>query len=225
MTPLGKPLVFYLKYMAEMNRLYQDLEEGEERDLTGLDDAERIVEMANMVGDAASNEMADFLESCGNGIEAHFASLENVTVGRKTRRAKVLTNWFWRTDVRVPSVGDGWFCCGVSLTAPPEIRLALQKDECGIVMVWLGSKGGRKGASEVWNILGGSAHSLGDDLGEDKGLVVLACIPVKPQPPDSFHVDRDALISAVNETVARINVVQTKAIVSFGSGLKERDED
>ncbi len=64
MTPLGKALVFYLKYMAEMDRLYADLAEGEERDLTGLEDAEQLLERARSVGDAASNEVVDFLGLC-----------------------------------------------------------------------------------------------------------------------------------------------------------------
>ena len=49
MTPLGKPLVFSLKYIAEMDSLYGDSEEGKEPDLTGLDDAQNVREMARVV--------------------------------------------------------------------------------------------------------------------------------------------------------------------------------
>ena len=113
MTPLGKPLVFYLKHMAEMNRLYVDLEEGEERDLTGLDDAERVVQMARTVGAAASEQAADFLELCGRGIEDHFSAMKVAALGNKRRRASIVENWGWQAKVQVASAPGGSFWCGV----------------------------------------------------------------------------------------------------------------
>lgn len=224
MTPLGKPVVFHLKYMAEMNRIYGH-EEGEEPDLTGLDDAEHVREMARTVGAAAYEQSADFLELCGKGIEKHFIGLGIAKLANRTKRATIVSSWYWRAHVRVSTAGEGWFACGVSLTAPPEVPISLKKDECGIVMPWLWSRGGHKAEQELSRILGDSAHSRGEDLGEESGLVALACIPIKAQPPESFDVDRDPLIADVIKTFARIGAEQTKAIASFVAGLDEPDED
>jgi hypothetical protein len=226
MTQLGKPLAFYLRYMAEMNRLHDDPEYGGEKpDLTGLDDAENVLQMARTVGAAAFEQAADYLELCGKGIEAHFSGLGIATLASKKKRAAVARDWFWKARVLVPSVPKGWFLCGVSLTAPPEVRLSLEKDACGIVMPWLWVKGGHKGEGAVWRILRGESHSRGvEGLGGEKGLVALASIPIKAQPPESFDVEREQLITETVKTVARIGAEQTKAIASFVAGLNEPDE-
>src|SRR5258708_5453484 len=106
MTPLGKPLVFYLKYMAEMNRLYGLLEEGEKPDLTGVDDAEQVRVMARSVGAVAYEHVVDFLELCGKGIQSHFESLGVATLTNKCRRAYIISKWAWKTKVHVSSVPD-----------------------------------------------------------------------------------------------------------------------
>ena len=172
MTPLGKPLVFYLKHMAEMNRLYQDLEEGEERDLKGLDDPEHVMKMTRTVGDAACEHVADFLQACGKEIEDHFARLGIATLAKKAKRAWVAANWDWSAKYQVASVPGGWFYCGVWITAPPEVRISLEKDSCGVVVPWLWSKGGRKGADAVWKILGGWPHSRsGEGVVKERGSI------------------------------------------------------
>jgi hypothetical protein len=226
MTPLGKPLVFHLKYMAEMNRLYGDPEYGDEKpDLTRLADAERVMEMARTVGATAYNQAADFLELCGKGIEDHFTSLGIATLAKKRQRAFVIRDWYWEARIHVSSVPSGKFSCGVWVTAPPEVRVSIEKEVCGVVVPFLWCKGGRKGADEVWRILGGWAHSRGGEgLAYERGTVALACIPIKAQPPESFDVDREPLVTEVMKTFARIGVEETKAIASFVAGLKEPDE-
>jgi hypothetical protein len=46
MTPLGKALRFYCRYGQEMNYLY----ETEDPDISGLEDGEKVLEMARAVG-------------------------------------------------------------------------------------------------------------------------------------------------------------------------------
>jgi hypothetical protein len=120
MTPLGKPLVFYLKYRAEMDRLDCDptYYEGEETDLTGLDDAKHVREMVRTVGAAADEQAVDFLELCGKGIEDHFTGLKIATLAGKRTRAYVVRTWEWGTRVNVFSVSGGWFSCGLYVSAP-----------------------------------------------------------------------------------------------------------
>jgi hypothetical protein len=224
MTQLGKPLVFYLKHMAEMNRLYGHAE-GEEPDLAGLDDAERVSEMARAVGAAAYEQAADFLELCGKRIEGHFTGLGLATLAKKRKRAYVIDNWTWEARVNVSSTPGGWFWCGVWITAPPEIRVSLEKDVCGVVVPYIWSKGGRKGADAVWKILGGWADSRGGEgLVHEAGTVALARISVKSQPPEGFDVDREQLIIAVTRIIARIGAEETQAIARFVAGLNEPDE-
>jgi hypothetical protein len=225
MTPLGKPLVFYLKYMAEMNRLYYPEDHGGERDLTGLNDAEQVLEMARTVGAAAHEQVADFLELCGRGIEAHFTGLRIATLTSRSRRATAVRDWQWGAQVNVSSVPGGGFTCGVHVTAPPEIHRQMENGACGVVVPYLWSKGGRKGEEAVWQILGGWPHSrAGEWLFSDRGAVALACIPIKAQPTEGFDVDREQLIAEVMKTIARIGAKETKAIAKYVAGLKESDE-
>jgi hypothetical protein len=224
MTPLGKPLVFHLKYMAEMNRIYGH-EEDEKPDLMGLEDAEQVREMARTVGAAAYEQAADFVELCGKRIEDHFIGLGIATLAKRRKRAYVINNWSCSADFRISSVPGGAFSCGVWITAPPEVRISLAKDVCGAVVPWLWSKGGRKGEDAIWKIIGGWAHSRGGEgLVDGSGTVALGCIPIKAQPPESFDVDREHLITEVMKTIARIGPDQTTAIASFVAGLKEPDE-
>jgi hypothetical protein len=225
MTPLGKPLVFYLKYMAEMNRFYGDPEYyGGEPDLAGVDGADQVREMARTVGAAASEQVADFLELCGKGIEDHFVGMGIATLEKKAKRSRLVDYWEWSAKYHVSSVPGGWFYCGLLVSAPPDVHISLEKDVCGVVVPWLWSKGGRKGADAVWKILGGWPHSRSGVLVGDRSTVALACIQIKAQPPDNFDVDRDPLIAEVQTTFARVGAEQTKAIASFVAGLKKTDE-
>jgi hypothetical protein len=226
MTSLGKPLVFHLKYMAEMNRLYGDaVYSGKEPDLTGLENAEHVQEMARTVGAVAYEQAADFLELCGKGIEDHFGRLGIATLSRRTKRASVVKYWSWRVRVGVDSRNAGWFTCGVDLTAPPEIRVSLASDECGIVGPWLWTRGGKKGEDAVWKILGRWAHSRGGKgLWQETCVVALACIPVKLRPEEGFEADREPLFADVMKIVSQIGVDETIAIASYVAGLKEPGE-
>jgi hypothetical protein len=223
MSPLGKPLVFYLKYMAEMEYLYCDHGEGDEPDLTGLDDAGHVREMARIVGDAASNHVADFLELCGRRIEDHCNGI-GATLSGKRRRADQLRDWCWYAQVHVPPPvpRHGCFSFGVVVKGPRDVCIALGQDVCGVVVPYLWVKGGRKGANLVWKVVGSWADSRsGEGLVYDTGTIALARIPIKAQPPKSFDVDRDQLIAEVMKIIARIGTKETKAIAKLVAGLKE----
>jgi hypothetical protein len=212
--------------MAEMERLYDNPEyEGGEPNLTGLDNAEQVREMARTVGAAAHEQAADFLELCGKGIEAHFTSLGITTFANKARRATVVRDWDWYIKVYGTSSPHGWFSCGVFISIPAHVRISVEKDVHGLVLPYLWLKDRHKGANEAWSILRDWPRSpAGVGLIEDNRTVVLACIPIKPQPPDSFDADREPLIAEVMTTIAQIGVEQTRAIASFAARVKESDE-
>jgi hypothetical protein len=222
MTPFGKPLVFYLKYMAEMDRRYgePELSGGEEPDLTGLDDAQHVREMARSVGAAACQAAADFLELCGTAIEKHFTGLGIVTPSNTAKRATVVRNWDWYTCVHMSGVR---FYCGAFVCDPSDVRVSVDKDVCGLVVPYLSARGCP--AAALWKSLGDWPYpGAGVGLVENKRMVALACIPIKAQLAESFDVDRDPLISEVTKTIAHIGAEQIKAIASCGAGVKEPDE-
>lgn len=227
MTQLGKHLVFHLKYMAEMNRLYGSVEEGEEPDLTELGDAaEQVRAMVRTIGAAANEQAVEFLQLCGRGIDDHFTGLKIATIAKKRTRAYVKKNWSWEAEVRVSSVPGGEFWCGVWVTAPPKVHISLAKDVCGAVVPYIYlAKRGRKTADAIWKILGGWPHSRGvEGLLKYNNTVDLACIPIKAQPPESFDVDCDQLVAEVMKIIARIGAEETKAIANFAAGHKESEE-
>ncbi len=226
MTPLGKPLVFYLRHMAEMNHLYALPEYGgEEPDLMGLDDVTRVRAMARTVGAAAFEQAADFLEFCGERISDHFTGLQITTLSNKAKRRNVVRDWSWGRKVHVTPVAGGSFYCGLFISAPPEVQITLPPDTCGVVVPWLWAKGRRTAEDTIRTILDGWPHSrAGEGLVDEKGTVALACIPIKAKPPESFDVDREELVAAVMEVIERIGAEHAKAIAKVVAGLKEQDE-
>ena len=71
MAELGKCLLFYLKYPAEMARLY----ETEEPDTDGLSNPNETLGKIRRVGDAGSREGAELLEVCFEAVKPHFDAL------------------------------------------------------------------------------------------------------------------------------------------------------
>lgn len=229
MKQLGKPLVFYLKYMSEMDRLYADVADvvikGQEPDITGLEDVVRVREISRGVGSAACEQAADFLELCGKGIMRHFAGLRIAALAQKTKRATIIRRawwWEWSTQVNVPAVPGGWFRCGVRLVDREYVAMKIPIDSasCGVVVPWLWSQGNNRTTDTVWNILGGWPHSRGGEGPmHSEGSIALACIQIRPEPLNSFEVDREPLVAEAMRTIARIGAKETMAIAEFVASL------
>ena len=226
MPELGKPLVFHLKYLAEMYRLHNEAEDDfEAADFTGLADVDQVQKMAHVVGDLADEEAAEFLELCGRRIEEHFSNVPIATIVKKRGRPYVRRNWCWEVRIADSSVPGGWFWCGLFISAPPEIQVPLAEDVFGFVIPYVWTKGSRKGSDAVWKVVGEWADSReGEGLVWEKGTVALARIPIKARVAGSFDVDRDWLVSEVMKTIAHIGVKETTDIAIFVAGLTEPDE-
>ncbi len=98
MTPLGKCLVFNLKYQSEMDHLYWKPEHGEEEpDLSGLGDAENVRAMARIVGGQAAEQAGSFLGQCAEQIAAHWISLKIGKVTGQSRWQKMAIYWEFLT--------------------------------------------------------------------------------------------------------------------------------
>jgi hypothetical protein len=99
MTPLGRALVFSLKYLAEMNRLCGDLDhERGESGLAGLEAAKHVREVVRRVEHVAREQAADFLELCGVGIANHFIGLGIAKLTKKKSWAYAKRHWYWKYE-------------------------------------------------------------------------------------------------------------------------------
>lgn len=204
MLPLGEALVFYLKYMAEMNRLCHP-EEG--AGLTGLADPEQTQQMARAVGAVADQQAVDFVLECSRIIDAQFEG-QGATQFSHRRSARYIRD-YWGCGVRIhhSTIADGWFACGVYVDAPPNIAVLLPQHAVGLVIPWLWTKGGARGADRLrLRVAEWASLQLRDGLGEHSGTVPLAHIPVVPSPPDSFDVDRTALVRQVETVIAQVRL-------------------
>lgn len=181
MTSLGNSFLFYLRYHAEMNRLYwKPLYEGEQPSLDGLEDASRIQGMAHDVGIAASKEAAEFLTECGEKIEQHFNSLGCAELAKRATGPYMRKNWCWQAVVR-KSGADGWFQCGVSI----------YEDE-RVVAPWIYRSGGRAWQQRVLSRL----HPRLGARVAGPGTVRLGTVEI-PVPGAEDEIDRDYLVASV----------------------------
>lgn len=212
MTPLGKSLIFYLKYPAEMNRLCAQADDDENPDLTaGLEDAERVLKMARAVGAEASREAADFLKVCAAQIENHFTGLGIVTLASPKSRRFLERKWEWSVNVLVNSVRYGSFWCGVSIYYQSRI-----------IVPWLWRTGGRDWEEAVLERLGNRAHSrAGGGVVSDPGTVALASIPIFFGDEQDGVVDRDALVAKV---VSAFSLIRAEDVLALARNASEGDD-
>jgi hypothetical protein len=188
MATLGKAITFYLRYPAEMDRLYWQPEiDGAETDLSGLDDAENVQRMASSVGEAASNEVADFLLECGKRIEDYLLRLKSLTLTKQSRLPVVRRKWDWQAKVLVHSDDCRSFYCGVSLY-----------DQERQFVPWLWRRGGRAWEDLAMSRLGSRAHSRsGGGVVSDRGTVALPPVPIPGEGQCNEDIDRDDLVAQV----------------------------
>jgi hypothetical protein len=210
MTPLGKSLVFYLKYAAEMDALFSEPEAHKE-DLTvrDLEDADRVREMARAVSAVACEEAADFLELCANQIADSFGSLKIGASKGRSKRATIRRSWGVKAYFeRVPSIPGGWFEYGVVIWWKQNI-----------IVPWLWRQGGRAWEELVMQQLGPRAHSRsGEGLVFTSGAVALGRIPILPNDLSGFDVNRDPLVEKV---VAAFKVIQTEDVKAIARGVDQ----
>ena len=204
MTPLGKCLVFNLKYPAEMDHLYWKPEDGgEEPDLDGLADAENVRAMVRIVGDRAAEQAGTFLEQCAEKIAAHWRGLKVGKVTGQTRRQRMADYWEFQGRLRVKSPK------GLSIWYGAFI------DEVEAQIIpWLYGRGGRNWEDLAIRKLGKQrAHSrAGDGAVSDRGTVALACISLLPEGLHGFDVDSDPLVKKVVACFTAIGAKDMEAL-------------
>ena len=193
MANLGKCLLFYLKYPAEMKRLY----EAEEPKVEGLADPDRVLEKIKLVGDAASREAAELLEACAPDIEEHFRTISAV----ERVRNNLEDMWELRFRIAPRRATDKRFEIGVSID-----RAAL--------FPWVWCRGGRAVEDEVIRILGRGFKVDTFALDWWSGSVALAEIKIPIPERLEEAVACDSLLAQVKQAFASFTPQKVKAIAA-----------
>lgn len=203
MTALGKCLVFHIKYPAEMRQLYWSDNPTPPKDVP---DAEQIMKMAEAVGEAARQEVVEFLRVCAASLEEHFRPFTHFEA--VTRRRKMEKDWSVECRIHMDDMPGRKFQVGVTI-----------HDEQGLLVPWVWSPGGSRAEDALTQILGNRIHSrAGGQLVEDSGCVALKPIPLLPEDHKGFDVDREPIIEELRQTFATITRKEVRAILSLREG-------
>jgi hypothetical protein len=199
MTPLGKSIVFYLKYRTEMQRL----NEGESGDLEGLSEPEKTREMAQAVGEKANRQAADLLEACAVELQQHFSSIGkclSITSRKMIERKWSLTYSVWPKGRMKP--------VKPKLAAGIDI-LRLDKPE---IIPWLWCTGGDKAEQHVEYILKERAKVRSKELSGRIGWAGLGRIQIFPSELVGFEVDREPIVEQVRQAFLSITPADLDAL-------------
>ncbi|MFI5366207.1 MAG: hypothetical protein ACHQ4J_11340 [Candidatus Binatia bacterium] len=201
MANLGKCVLFYLKYPAEMKRLY----EAEERKVDGLPNPDRVLEKIKLVGDTACREGAVFLETCVPGIDEHFRAISAV----QRIRNNLEKTWELRFKVAPRKATDRRF----------EIGVCIDSNRAALIP-WVWCRGGRRAEDEVVRILGRGIKSatLPEWYSGSVGLREIKIpIPERLEEP----VECDALVAQVQQAFVSFTARDVEAIAGIASNRGE----
>jgi hypothetical protein len=199
MANLGKCLLFYLKYPAEMERLY----EAEEPNVEGLPD--RVLEKIKLVGDTANREVAEFLETCVPGIDEHFRAISDV----QRSRNNLEKTWELRFKVAPIKAADRHF----------ELGVCIEPNRTALIP-WLWCRGGRRAEDEVVRILerGIKSAAFPDWYSGSVGLT-----EIKIRIPDRLEepVECDSLVAQVQQVFRSFTARDIEAIAGIAGNRGE----
>lgn len=191
MAKLGKCLLFYLKYHAEMWQLYEE----EYPDVDGLSNPEEVLEKVQLAGDVAYREAKDLLESCAKEIEPHFKKISDLSKIHK--RGDDWQIEFWITPKRAKA-SDREFMIGVEISV-----------ERRTLIPWVWRRGGRRAEDQIIRILG---RGMNPPKTWDSGTVILKEIQI-PTPDDlSKPIESDSLIKQIRDEFERFEEKDVTAI-------------
>jgi len=197
MANLGRCVLFYLKYAAEMERLYKPVEPKVE----GLLNPDRVLKQIKLVGDTANREIAELLETCLRGIEEHFHAISDV----QRIRNNLEKTWELRFKVGPKNATDRRFEIGVSILEDPAALIP-----------WVWCPGGRRAEDEVMRILGRGVKSA-TFPGWDSGSVGLAEIKIPIPERLEEPVEADSLVGQVQQSFASFTARDVEAIAGIAS--------
>jgi len=194
-------MLFYLKYAAEMERLY----EAEKPKVDGLPNPDQVLKQIKLVGDTANREVAEFLEFCALGIEAHFHAISDV------KRVRNNLEKTWQLD----------FWVGPKDATDRRIEIGVNIDLNLVALIpWIWCRGGRRAEAEMVRIMGGRIKHC-KSLGWESGTVGLdeIKIPLPARLEDS--VECDPLVAQVRHAFAAFTEQDIAAINGIASNRGE----
>jgi hypothetical protein len=193
MANVGQCLLFYLKYPAEMDRLY-DYED--EPDTEGLDDPESTLKRITRIGDQACKEIAQLLATCAAPIETHLAAISDF----RRVRSNLERDWELRYRVAPPKGRVDWRL---------EIGISVDHHRKAI-RSWIWCKGGRRASDSVLRALGRGFS--GASLSWHPGSMALAEATI-PLPSDFDEpVPQEPIVSAVVKSIQSLTADEVRTI-------------
>lgn len=201
MANLGNCMLFYLKYAAEMERLYKAEKPKEE----GLPKPDQTLEKIKLVGDTANREVAEFLKFCALGIEAHFHAISDV------KRVRNNLEMNWKLD----------FWVGPKDAKDRRIEIGVNIDSnLAALIPWIWCRGGRRAEDEIKRIMGGRIKPIRSP-GWESGAVVLDEIKIPLPERLGNPVECDSLVAQVRHAFAAFTAQDIAAIDGIASNRGE----
>ncbi len=195
MANLGKCVLFYLKYAAEMERLY----EAKVPKVEGLLNPDQVREKIELVADTAKREVAAFLETFVPGIDEHFRAISTV------QRIYKKNMWELEFEVAPRDATDRHFWIGVCI-----------EPKQAVLIPWVWCYGGRRAEDEVVRILG-RGNKLTTFPDWESGSVGLAEIKIPIPERLEELVECDSLVAQVQEAFASFTARDVEAIAGIAS--------
>lgn len=201
MANLGKCLLFYLKYPAEMERLYAA---EDELKVEGLTNADRVIEKIKLVGGAAEAEGAALLQSCAQRIEDHFRTISAV----QRVRNNIEKTWELKFTFGLKNANDRPLYIGVNILTTPTA-----------VVPWIWCPGGRRAEDDIMRILGRGIRAAAHF---ESGTVWLTKIDIPIPERLDEPVTSDPLVASVQQAFASITEQDVEKLAGVGANRGDR---
>ena len=196
MNMVGKALLFYMKYAAEMEQLYQGAGEDKNLVLEGADikDREQIEKMARVVGDAASRDADEILDACKEPIEVNLGRCGKFRLINSPER-------YWQRKWNLFSRNNSQRLIEVGIWIEPKASALLP---------WIWCKTSRRARNEIIEILNCKADQSNAQHSDWGGTVILDNIKF-----DVLDISLETLIQRAVAAFA-FSASQVDAIAAIG---------
>jgi hypothetical protein len=203
MAEIGKSLVFYLRYFAEMQRLYEE-ERGAIPGVNPADDPEMRKKIDD-IGHAAGIEVRRLLESCISDLRNRLKS-ENIVKLVSARDATIEKNWEIRFDVQSSKSKKKARMTWIGITV----------DDKGLTP-WVWCRGGLAVEEKIRGCFADGVKSYGSKMYPDwgSGSVGLETIPIPWESAKDFTVEGEGIIKRTQQVCGAIDRDFFKKLISL----------